>query len=79
MDDLVELWKSPLIPNGPVVVRTSMDAGMKARFKDFMMALPKSDPACFSAIEGGEFTGFVETNADFYKTIIEARKSVIGG
>ena len=23
MDDLVELWKSPLIPNGPIVVRTS--------------------------------------------------------
>ena len=23
MDDLVELWKSPLIPNGPIVLRTS--------------------------------------------------------
>jgi phosphonate transport system substrate-binding protein len=22
MDDLVELWRSPLIPNGPIVVRT---------------------------------------------------------
>jgi len=79
MDDLVQLWKSPMIPNGPIVVRTSMDAGLKAKFKDFMMALPTTDAACFSAIEGGDFKSFVETNSDFYKTIIDARKSVIGG
>ncbi|MBD3805295.1 MAG: phosphonate ABC transporter substrate-binding protein, partial [Thioclava sp.] len=37
MDDLVELWKSPLIPNGPVVVRSSMNEDMKTKFKTFMM------------------------------------------
>ena len=79
MDDLVELWKSPLIPNGPVVVRTSMNDDMKAKFKAFMMELPKSDPACFSAIQGGDFTGFAEVDADFYKPIIDARKATIGG
>ncbi|MBP1843038.1 phosphonate transport system substrate-binding protein [Rhizobium petrolearium] len=79
MDDLVELWKSPLIPNGPVVVRTSMNADMKAKFKQFMMDLPKADPACFSAVQGGDFTGFAEVNADFYKPIIDARKATIGG
>ena len=35
MDDLVEVWKSPLIPNGPIVVRTTLDADTKAKFKDF--------------------------------------------
>lgn len=79
MDDLVELWKSPLIPNGPLVVRSTLDAGIKAKFKDFMMNLPKTDPACFAAIEGGNFKGFTEVNVDFYKPIIDARKSVIGG
>ncbi|MCC2613238.1 phosphonate ABC transporter substrate-binding protein [Neorhizobium petrolearium] len=79
MDDLVELWKSPLIPNGPVVVRTSMNADMKAKFKQFMMDLPKADPACFSAVQGGDFTGFAEVNADFYKPIVDARKATIGG
>jgi phosphonate transport system substrate-binding protein len=79
MDDLVELWKSPLIPNGPIVVRSTMDTDMKTKFKDFMMALPKTDPACFSAVQGGDFTGLTEVNVDFYKTVIEARKSVIGG
>ncbi|MHA7969291.1 phosphonate ABC transporter substrate-binding protein [Rhizobium sp. CAU 1783] len=79
MDDLVELWKSPLIPNGPIVIRTSMNDDMKAKFKTFMMDLPKTDAACFSAIQGGDFTGFTEVNVDFYKPIIDARKATIGG
>lgn len=79
MNDLVELWKSPLIPNGPIVVRTSMNDDMKAKFKQFMMDLPKTDAACFSAIQGGDFTGYTEVNSDFYKPIIDARKATIGG
>ncbi|MEY9784754.1 phosphonate ABC transporter substrate-binding protein [Sinorhizobium fredii] len=79
MNDLVELWRSPLIPNGPIVVRTSLNDDMKAKFKQFMMDLPKSDAACFSAIQGGDFSGFTEVNSDFYKPIIDARKTTIGG
>ncbi|GEO85380.1 MULTISPECIES: phosphonate ABC transporter substrate-binding protein [Alphaproteobacteria] len=79
MDDLVQLWESPLIPNGPIVVRSSMNDDMKTKFKDFMMGLPKSDPACFAAIQGGDYTGFAEVNVDFYKPIIDARKATIGG
>lgn len=79
MDDLVELWRSPMIPNGPLVVRQSLNEDIKAKFKQFMVDLPKSDPACFAAIEGGDFQGFTEVNADFYKTIIEARKATVGG
>ncbi len=79
MNDLVELWQSPLIPNGPIVVRSSMNADMKAKFKQFMVDLPKTDAACFSAIQGGDFTGYTEVNVDFYKPIIDARKATIGG
>ncbi len=79
MDELVELWKSPLIPNGPIVVRSSLDAGMKENFIAFMKALPESDPACFSAIQGGEFSGFTEVTPEFYETVIDARRSIVGG
>jgi phosphonate transport system substrate-binding protein len=79
MDDLVEVWKSPLIPNGPIVVRTSMNEDMKTKFKQFMVDLPKSDPDCFSAVQGGDFSGYTEVNVDFYKPIIDARKATIGG
>ncbi|QRM54328.1 phosphonate ABC transporter substrate-binding protein [Sinorhizobium sp. BG8] len=79
MNDLVELWRSPLIPNGPIVVRASMDNDLKAKFKQFMLDLPKTDAACFSAIMGGDFSGFTEVNTEFYKPIIDARKATIGG
>jgi len=78
MDDLTEIWKSPLIPNGPIVVRTSLDADVKSKFKDYMLNLPKTDAACFSAIQGGDFTGFTEVNTEFYQPIIDARKAQIG-
>jgi phosphonate transport system substrate-binding protein len=79
MDDLVELWKSPLIPNGPIVVRSSMNEDMKTKFKDFMVKLPETDKACFSAIQGGDFKSYTEVTVDFYKPIIDARKATIGG
>lgn len=79
MDDLVELWRSPMIPNGPLVVRTALNGDLKAKFKQFMLDLPTSDPACFSAIEGGDFKSFTEVTPDFYNTIIEARKATVGG
>ena len=79
MDDLVEVWKSPLIPNGPVVVRTGLDADMKAKFVSFMEALPTADPECFKAIQGGDFAGFTKVDPSFYETIIAARKATIGG
>lgn len=79
MDDLVQLWESPLIPNGPVVVRSSMNDDTKQAFKEFMINLPETDPECFAAIQGGDFKGFSEVNVDFYKPIIAARKATIGG
>ena len=79
MKDFVELWKSPLIPNGPIVIRTALDADLKAKFKQFMIDLPKTDPACFSAIQGGDFTSYTEVTPAFYQPIIDARKAQIGG
>ncbi|MEX6508688.1 phosphonate ABC transporter substrate-binding protein [Jiella sp. M17.18] len=79
MNDLVQLWESPLIPNGPIVVRAGLDKDMKQKFKDYMMNLPKTDPACFAAVEGGDFKGFTEVTPAFYETIIAARKATIGG
>lgn len=78
MGDLVELWKSPLIPNGPIVVRTTLDPAIKDEFKALMLALPKSDPECFAAIQGGDYQGLTEVNVEFYQAIIAARKSLIG-
>jgi phosphonate transport system substrate-binding protein len=79
MEDVKEIWRSPLIPNGPIVVRKDLDADVRAKFKEFMMNLPKNDPECFSAIQGGTYNGFVEVDHSFYETIVAARKAKIGG
>ena len=78
MDDLVELWQSPLIPNGPLVIRTSLDAGTKQKITDFLTKLPQTDPACFSAVQGGDFKGYSPVTPEFYQAIIDARKAKIG-
>ncbi|TIL84446.1 MAG: phosphonate ABC transporter substrate-binding protein [Mesorhizobium sp.] len=78
MDDLVELWQSPLIPNGPLVVRSSIDAGARQKITDFLTKLPQTDPACFSAIQGGDYKGYSPVTPEFYQPIIDARKAKIG-
>ncbi len=78
MDDLTEVWRSPLIPNGPIVVRTSLDEGIKAKFEQFMLDLPTADKDCFAAIQGGDFTNYTKVTPEFYQPIIDARKAQIG-
>ncbi|RVB41069.1 phosphonate ABC transporter substrate-binding protein, partial [Mesorhizobium sp. M7A.F.Ca.CA.004.05.1.1] len=78
MDDLVELWQSPLIPNGPLVIRTSLDADTKQKITDFLTKLPQTDPACFAAVQGGDFKSYSPVTPEFYQAIIDARKAKIG-
>jgi phosphonate transport system substrate-binding protein len=78
MDEVVEVWKSPLIPNGPIVVSNKLDQDVRAKFITWMKGLPESDPACFSAIQGGDYKGYVDVDKSFYETIIAARKAKIG-
>ena len=77
--DLVEVWRSPLIPNGPLVIRTALGDEWIKKLTDFWSALPKTDVACFNAVEGGDFTGYVPVKPEFYQPIIDARKASIGG
>lgn len=77
--DIVQLWMSPLIPNGPWVVSNTVSGESKKQFVDYLMNLPKTDQACFEAVEGGEYKGFVPVAPEFYEPIFAARKAQIGG
>lgn len=79
MDDLVEVWQSPLIPNGPLMVSNKLSAEMKQKVTDFFVGLPAADFECFDSFTAGGYVDFVPANQAFYQTIIDARKSVIGG
>ncbi|OLP62199.1 phosphonate ABC transporter substrate-binding protein [Xaviernesmea oryzae] len=76
---LVEVWRSPLIPNGPFVVQNSLGDQWKAKLTSFLLDLPKKDEKCFSAIAGGNYKGFVKVEPGFYDAIIDVRKQSIGG
>jgi len=79
MEDVVEVWRSPLIPNGPLVMRTGLDQELKDKIIAFYTALPTEDYDCFRSIENGDFSGYTPVTADFYQPIIDARKATIGG
>jgi phosphonate transport system substrate-binding protein len=79
MDDLVEVWQSPIIPNGPLMVSNKLPADLKDKVTAFFTALPETDFECFDAFTAGGYTNFVPASQDMYQTIIDARKSVIGG
>jgi phosphonate transport system substrate-binding protein len=78
-NDMVEVWRSGLIPNGPLVVRTALGADFQKKMTDWFTAFPKEDPTCFAGVEGGDFKGYVPVTVDTYATIIDTRKQTIGG
>ncbi|MCV3737054.1 phosphonate ABC transporter substrate-binding protein [Rhizobium sp. TRM96647] len=79
MDDLVEVWKSPLIPNGPLMVSNKLPEDMRAKVEQYFFELPQKDLACFHAYTQGSNKDYIKVDQSFYQTIIDARKSVIGG
>ena len=79
MEDIVEIWKSPLIPNGPMVMRSDLPQEMKDKIIAFYTALPTEDYECFRSVENGDFSGYTPVTPEFYMPIIEARKAAIGG
>ena len=78
MDDLVEVWQSPIIPNGPLMVSNKLPADMKEKITAMFKALPETNFECFDAFTAGGYTNFVDADQTMYQTIIDARKSVIG-
>jgi len=43
LKELKVIWKSPLIPNDPLVWRKDLDAGVKAKIKGFLLGYGKTD------------------------------------
>ena len=67
-----EFWHSPLIPNGPVVLRTALPENIKQIVTDRIAALGKTGPDCLARAFGLPVTGtFPVTHAD-YETFIAA-------
>ncbi|WP_187432135.1 putative ABC transporter phosphonate/phosphite binding protein PhnD2 [Roseobacter fucihabitans] len=78
MNDMVEIWKSNVIPEGPVVLRTALPEGVKATMIDLMDNLYENDAECSYGVFAGENLGAQPVTHDTYLSVIEARRAVIG-
>src|SRR6056297_1630378 len=75
MNDLVQIWKSKPIPEGPVVLRSELPEDVKVNMTALMASLPAMDPDCAYGVMAGEAKGFQPIGHDAYLSIIEARKA----
>jgi phosphonate transport system substrate-binding protein len=78
MNDMVEIWKSNVIPEGPVVLRTALPEDVKATMIDLMDNLYENDAECSYGVFAGENLGAQPVTHDTYLSVIEARRAVIG-
>jgi phosphonate transport system substrate-binding protein len=79
MNELVEIWKSKVIPEGPVVLRKSLPDTVKAEMTALVDGLHERDTECAYGVAAGETLGFQPVTHDTYFSVIEARKAKIGG
>ena len=75
MNDLVQIWKSKPIPEGPIVLRSSLPDDVKATMIELVDGMYDRDLDCTYAISAGESLGFDPITHDAYVSIIEARKA----
>lgn len=79
MNEMVEIWKSKVIPEGPVVLRKSLPSDVKEKMTALVDGLYEKDQECAYGVASGETLGFVPVTHENYLSIIEARKAKIGG
>ena len=75
MNDLVEIWRSAPIPEGPIVLRKDLPEEVKATMTALVDNMYDTDLDCTYAISAGESLGFDPITHDAYVSIIEARKA----
>ncbi|MBC7137731.1 MAG: phosphonate ABC transporter substrate-binding protein [Defluviimonas sp.] len=74
MNDIVEIWKSKEIPEGPVALRKALPADVKAKVTQIVADLHETDPECAYGVAAGEAKDFIPVRHEQYLSIIEARK-----
>ncbi|WP_127103840.1 phosphonate ABC transporter substrate-binding protein [Pararhodobacter zhoushanensis] len=75
MNDLVEIWRSRPIPEGPVVVRSSLPQDVRDTVTALVENLYANDPTCAYGVAAGDTAGFSPISHDAYETIIEVRRA----
>jgi phosphonate transport system substrate-binding protein len=75
MNELVEIWKSKPIPEGPIVLRKALPEDVKAKMVTMIAGLHAKDEACAYAVAAGETAGFEPIGHEAYESIIAVRQA----
>lgn len=74
MNELVEIWRSKLIPEGPMVVRAALPEEVKEKVTQLTADLWETDKDCAYNVAAGEAKDFVPVTHADYEGVIAARK-----
>jgi phosphonate transport system substrate-binding protein len=74
MNDLVEIWRSKLIPEGPMVVRSALPADVKDKVTAITADLWETDKECAYGVAAGDAKDFVPATHDMFLGVLAARK-----
>jgi phosphonate transport system substrate-binding protein len=74
MTTITEIWRSKLIPEGPMVVRRTLPQDAKDKMLAMLDTMWETDPECAYAVAAGEAKDFVPVTHEDYLGIIAARK-----
>ena len=75
MNDIVEIWRSKPIPEGPIVLRRALPADVKTKMVDMVAGLHAKDKQCAYNMAAGDTAGFKPITHDAYLTMIDLRKA----
>lgn len=64
------IWTSPVIPNTPVMMLTTLPQELQDAFKTALMAFPEKDPEGFATYSNGTSSGYVEAKHEDYLDVI---------
>lgn len=78
MKNIRIIWESPLIPNGPILVRSDLPADFKAKLVTAIKKLDKDDHACWVKAVGGKMH-IGDTTLAEYQQIIDMKRELTKG
>ena len=74
MTQLKEIWRSKVIPEGPIVLRKDLPVDTMLQMTGMMAALPSTDPECAYGFMAGKIKAIAPISHVDYEVIVEARK-----
>jgi phosphonate transport system substrate-binding protein len=74
MNDIVEIWRSAMIPEGPMVVRRALPQDVKDKVTELTANLWETDPECAYNVAAGDAKDFIPVEQAVYEGVLAARR-----